>query len=159
MMNDLSPPQEEFPAVLKREVFINPRIKIRSFLLGTLKFLGVANIDQWPNISEDSYRQLSQRLRTKIEGFYVRSETMESITAEEKTALRLIGESTLNLLWLDWTFADSVHETSSDIFELLKERPYPRLTFDQLYCTPDSTERRINRVLRDVDPHVGRVLF
>ncbi len=150
---------DDIPKVLDREVPINPRARIRSFLQGAFERLDWRNSDSWPYVSDETFGRIQRKFRAKVEEFYERAEFMEGITPEQRAALRVVGESVLKLLWLDWTFEEDYHRASLEVFELLKERPYPRLSFDQLYCTPDSTERRIKRLLRDIEPSEARVLF
>jgi len=46
-----------------------------------------------------------------------------------------------------------------EVLELLGTRPEAIIEYDQLYCTPDSTERRIERILQEFGDEKHRVLF
>ncbi len=127
----------------------------------THRMLDVVNLrpEGWPQVSPSEYGELRFQLRARIEALYDFIDNRPNGKKEEPVAIRLLGESAQNLLDLEWRRPASYLEASSTFLQLCEERPDPLLQYDQLYCTPDSTERRIHQVLQDIDKQDTRVLF
>lgn len=96
-------------------------------------------------------------LRQAVDQLY---EEIEQTRPTKKTriGLRLLGESALGLVHLLYYTPQETHQASQETLTKLQRRPFPHLTLDQLYCTPDSSERRVRQVDQMLPPG-GSVLF
>lgn len=114
----------------------------------------------WPDVTPSEYAQIVHRLRQQMEVISNFVERREDVRKEERVALRLLGESSLQLVEVAWKQSPDFLAASPEFLKLCMERPEPLLQYDQLFCTPDSTERRVKQVLQDVDNDPqSRVLF
>lgn len=113
--------------------------------------------ESWPHIHPSTYAQIRQALQHQIGALYHFVEARH--LTEAAISLRLLGESALWLLDLAWRYKAERFEASSAFLHICAQRPKPLLQYDQLYCTPDSTERRVREVAQDIEGEGGRVLF
>lgn len=113
----------------------------------------------WPAPNSKSYSLLRRHLRDQLKELYHAIAELPEPKPERDASLRVLGESALTLLDLHWRYPTSYLQPSEEFASLVKDRPEAILDYDQLYCSPDSTERRIARILESVDSQSGRVLF
>ena len=137
-----------------------PRQKIRAFLRNLCDGVGLALPENWPAVPPSELASLRKALRDRIDGLYQFIDSQASISLTQKRYARFFPETTMQLLRLDWCQAESYHEASEEVVGRLEGRPPAVVAYDQLYCTPDSTQRRIHRILQSVpaEPN-SRVLF
>ncbi len=137
-----------------------PRVKIREYIRQLFTGIGRELPEVWPNISSSEFAEYRQALSDRIEGLYQYIDSQPDIHPTQKAFARFFPETTLRLLELDWSQPEQRHTVTQDTLDRLERRPPAVVAYDQLYCTPDSTERRANRVLETVpqDP-TSRVLF
>lgn len=136
-----------------------PRRRIRAFLRGWFAFLGHPLPDEWPAISPQSYSQLTAAARHALDQLYDEVERFPELTAERRLFPRYLGETALYLMQLDAEQPVEWHEAPDELIELLADRPEAIIEYDQLYCTPDTTHRRVQRILRDFGRPDASVLF
>ncbi len=113
----------------------------------------------WPNVDVSTYGQMMNVLRQRVEALCDFFERKEGTRKEERVVVRLLSECALNLVEITWRQSPDYFTASPEFLKLCTERPEPLLEYDQLYCTPDSTERRVNQILQEIDREEGRVLF
>ena len=132
----------------------SPRNIIRSYLLELFETLEIEFSEGWPNVAPSIYQQIEQSLVS-----HVGELCHYAIGKKHQLSILVYGEFVRNLFWLDWNLPNEIHGGDSETEELLKGRPLGIFEpFDQLFCTAESTQRRVQRILQDVDMKNGRVL-
>lgn len=137
-----------------------PRVKIRTYLRELFAGIGRELPESWPNVSPSEFAEYRQALSDRIDGLYQYIDSQTHIKAIQKQFARFFPETTLQLLRLDWAQPEQRHAVTEDTLQRLERRPPAIVAYDQLYCTPDSTERRANRILETIpQDSSSRVLF
>ena len=136
----------------------NPREQIRPFLHDVFRCLEGEIPLEWPLCDVKEYARLYRAFYDGVNEIYDAADRMRSLTPRMHMALRLMGESALYLMKHDWEHPREFHQPSAQTVELVAHRPEAILDYDQLYCPPESSQRRIERVLQWVTP-ASRVMF
>lgn len=139
------------------EVLPASRSAIRSYLMELLDVLVVPEREDWPRISSSLYRQIESELHARTSSLFQQFRGKSKAEKEYRLAVRLYSEFCRHLLWLDWSISPHVHRVRPEWEKLVKGRPRGKMEFDQLFCTIDSTYRRVERLLPYV-PDDGKVL-
>ena len=146
------------PAVALQAI-VNPRPRIRAYLLKILQVALEEAPEAWPQLSSQAFVQQYNALQVKLRQLYQQIDAMDGLHKDDRLSVRLLGESTLSLLKLDWEHPDNLHQASDTIRQLFADRPLATMDFDQLFCTPDSSERRVQKILQEIDATSAKVLF
>ena len=136
----------------------NPRPLIRQFLTTWLTSVEGQLPPAWPELSPADFAGLMGRLREPIQLLY-NFVDQQKLSRNQKLSVRLFGESALALLRLDWQQPSVYHQASPNYCQKIQGRPAASMQFDQLYCTPDSAERRVHRFAEELPQEGTRVLF
>ncbi len=137
----------------------HPRYKIRDYLHRLFRFLGDPLPEEWPAVSARTYAYFREVLIENFEVLYRRSESNESFTEDQRSMPRYMGETVLYLYQLDWEYPEDFNSADPELVTILEDRPMAITEYDQLYCTPDSTQRRAERVRQEFDRPDSRVIF
>lgn len=137
---------------------LNVRTHVRSFIQQLCEVTGAELPVSWPQISPDEYASIHHTIEQAIQSMYTYVQGRADFNITSYGALRITGESALGLLRLDGATPSRTWDTSSAVFQRLASRPYPELQLDQLYCTPDSTERRCREVALYTTGSSSRIL-
>ncbi len=135
----------------------HPRYRIRLFLHCLFRFLGDELPEAWPNVEPATFRECLGFLEKHLHGLYHYVESQPSFDRDQQLMPRYLGETSLYLMRVDYEYPESMHTASQESIDLLRHRPNATIDFDQLYCSPDSTERRANRVRELYDVEGSRV--
>lgn len=137
----------------------HPRHAIRTFLRELFEMLGEPLPSHWPDVSATEYSTFRLLLTTNFDGLYEYVEHRSEFTPDQQLMPRYLGETVLYLLELDYEQPESRHEAPPELIENLSDRPEAIIEFDQLYCSPDTTHRRVQRILRDFGDTDAKILF
>ena len=137
----------------------HPRYRIRHFLHRLFRFLGSELSEAWPDIPPTEFCEAIGFLQMHLEQLYRYVENQEEFDLDQKLMPRYLGETVLYLMRVDYEYPVEMHSASEEAFEALADRPQAIIDFDQLYCSPDSTERRANRIRERYDYPGSRVLM
>ncbi len=130
------------------------------FLRNLCEGSGLILPEGWPDVPPSEFASLRKALRDRIDGLYQYIDSQASINRTQKRFARFFPETAMQLLRLDWSQPEERHQVSEDVLEQLDDRPPAVVAYDQLYCTPDSTERRIHRIMENIPAEPSsRVLF
>lgn len=137
-----------------------PRRRIRDFLQHLVAGVGLGLPTGWPTCPPHEIAGLRRTLLDRIAGLYQYIDAQPDIPRTQKAFARFFPETALHLLELDHARSVEAHVVSDEALALLVGRPPAIVQFDQLYCTPDSTERRVRRIVEAIPPGpTTRVLF
>lgn len=131
----------------------HPRYRIRIFLHCLFRYLGSELPEAWPNVEPTVFRENMGFLEKHLHSLYQYVDSQDAFDRDKQLMPRYLGETTLYLMRVDYENPELMHTASEESMALLEERPHATIDFDQLYCSPDSTERRANRIreLYDVE--------
>lgn len=138
-----------------------PSGKIKAYLKALMAAIGEELPASWADEPPEGYQQRAHKLRRSCEQLhdYVASQELPpQQQRDQQISLRLVSESAMALLHLDATRPLDWTTASSESIELLRRRPRPKIALDQLYCTPDSTERRAMAALHGLTDPSGKLL-
>ncbi|MCB9643786.1 MAG: bis-aminopropyl spermidine synthase family protein [Myxococcales bacterium] len=105
----------------------------------------------------DATQQLQKQINVLDQQLLAQSQASQS-ARQQRATLRILGECSLRLVALAYQWPKERLEASPSFLAHCAQRPVAKLDYDQLYCSPDSTERRSQRVLAELPPQ-GRVLL
>lgn len=146
-------------AVDNKEMHAVPGLAIRAFLREVFASLGIdhAGVDGAVSLSEQA--RLRQRLVGELRAFYRELDADPSQDRVQRLFSRFYGESATMMQSLALREALSGYDASKASVSLLSQRPAVEVGYDQLYCTPGSTERRVDAILSRLPNEDARVLF
>lgn len=172
---DASPPRDATPSVVSTSVEVtsdeaatlsearlaatHPRRHIRHFLRRLFAMLGVPLPASWPEVDLITYGAHVQALRERLDQLYTYLDSQQQWTIDQRLMPRYIGETAIYLCQIDYEQPEARHDPPQSLVETLADRPKAIIDYDQLYCTPDSTARRVTRILRDFGDSDARILF
>ncbi|HAA58709.1 MAG TPA: hypothetical protein DCE42_28360 [Myxococcales bacterium] len=136
----------------------SPRPKIRHFLQNIFEVSALYDLEEWPNVSHELYLKAREELRIRVDTVY-NFMKHKGFNWEKRSSFRIFGETLLQLLWIDWSDPEAKHTATHEVLSQLSKRPQAILDYDQLYCTPDSAERRRDLVLTHHALADKKVLF
>ena len=137
----------------------HPRYRIRHFLHRLFRFLGSELPAEWPDVSPTVHCESMTFLQDHLEQLYHYVEHQNEFDLDQQLMPRYLGETALYLMRVDYIYPVEMHTASEEAFQVLADRPQAIIEFDQLYCSPDSTERRANRIRERFDYPGSRVLM
>lgn len=136
------------------------RRKLRAYLTMLFEELGRPLPEAWPDVPGEVFYEYFGSLRQQIDRLMEHIATREDLEWRQKKWARFFPETVLHLLRADWQSPPEWFEQASESTEeVLSRRPPPIVQYDQLYCTPDSTERRAHKIIQAFNEREGRVLF
>lgn len=145
---------------MSAHVVTNPRDRIRRYLKELFELMGTPLPLEWPEVPKQAYVQLRDQLFRQIERELSFVHGQSHLHKHQKIYARFFTETTRSLFEMDWNQPYPIHEASEETMVRLAERPGAvGPEFDQLYCTPDSTQRRTEVLLQSHDPAHSRVFF
>lgn len=137
----------------------SPTPQIRRFLHHLFAHFGDPLPDDWPHLSPRAFASHERQLRRRLSQLYEFLDRDPTQTRIQRLFARFYAESAASLLALDYRNAHAPRSAHPSTCERLAKRPPVEVRYDQLYCTPDSTERRVNKILDVTTDPNGRVLF
>ncbi|MCB9643787.1 MAG: bis-aminopropyl spermidine synthase family protein [Myxococcales bacterium] len=137
----------------------HPRRRIRNFLYQLFEMLGEELPEAWPKIPAEELGPLLGTLRAHLQPLYNYVESQQKLILEQRYLPRYLGETALYLMRLDWLYPEERHAPVPDIEALLADRPPAIIDFDQLYCAPETSKRRADRIRESFDSPVCKVLM
>ena len=137
----------------------HPRYKIRDYLHRIFRFLGLPLPEEWPAVPPSTYGEYLKFLRNNLRGFYNFISNVPELNEDQRSMPIHMGETVYYLYYLDWHYPDSYNDPDPELEKLLEDRPLAITEYDQLYCTPDSTKRRADKVREEFDYPESRVIF
>jgi len=138
---------------------IHPRASIRSFLQTLLKQMGMEEeyVEQWPHVSAELYHQYHHILADGHRQYCLFLEKQDNVDEEIAFYTKLYGEVAVAFFELDWQQPHWTEEAwDTSIFE---GRPKATLALNQQFCTPQTTFRRVHRMMQNLAPGRDKVLF
>jgi len=133
--------------------------RIQSFLQELMEILGYGLPSDWPEISNQEYTELRTFLRERVNDLYHYIDNHPKCKPHHKIFTRIFPEISLRLLELDRIRPPALYKEEIEDEGLGTERPQPQLAFEQIFCTPNSSLRRVEQILTSVDPFEGKILL
>ncbi|MCB9643785.1 MAG: bis-aminopropyl spermidine synthase family protein [Myxococcales bacterium] len=138
----------------------SPSSHIRTFLHQLFTEIGDPLPEMWPHVSSAEYASRFRTLRQRLSQLYDFLDKHPTQNRVQRLFTRFYAESASALFALDREQAGLSLQAHPSSVQKLAARPPVEVRYDQLYCTPDSTERRVNKILEvQSSPDQGRVLF
>lgn len=135
------------------------RQRLRNYLRELFEEHGTALPEEWPHVPHEVFNFHYKELRERIDRLYDYIDRHPTLKRKQKQYARFFPESVIQLLLFDWHTPEEDSVAQESTIKVLQERPAPSVTFDQLYCTPDTTERRADRIRKAFSGRKGKILF
>jgi hypothetical protein len=121
--------------------------------------MGEALPEGWPLVSSSDFAASSRILQQRLGFLYDFLDKDSTQSRIQRLFARFYAESARHLLELDYHAASDALFAEAANVSLLRARPEAEVRFDQLYCTPDSTQRRAEKIRELTMSAESRVLF